>query len=111
MRKYSVDKLKENLGISVYLDVTHSAWLGAGDAADRLIQAGVAEADGFFLNVSSYQLNSHLEKYGTWISKCIAFASHPSSWGKGQTELCANQYFPADPNDFKIGRASCRERV
>ena len=100
MLNYAVDKLKANPATSVYLDGTHSGWLSAADAADRLIQAGVAKADGFFLNVASYQLNSHLEKYGTWISKCIAFASHPSSWGKGQTELCANQYSPADPNDF-----------
>jgi endoglucanase len=84
----------------VYLDGTHSAWLGAGDAADRLIQAGVADADGFFLNVSNYRLNAHLEKYGTWISKCIAFASNPQSWGVGHSEWCASQYFPANPNDF-----------
>jgi endoglucanase len=100
MLNYAVDKLKENPGTSVYLDGTHSAWLGAGDAADRLIQAGVADADGFFLNVSNYQLNSHLEKYGTWISKCIAFASNPQSWGVGHSEWCASQYFPANPNDF-----------
>lgn len=100
MLNYAVDKLKENPGTSVYLDGTHSAWLGAGDAADRLIQAGVADADGFFLNVSNYRLNSHLEKYGTWVSKCIAFASNPSSWGLGHTEWCASQYSPANPNDF-----------
>jgi len=100
MLHYAVDTLQENPGTSVYLDGTHSAWLGAGDAADRLIQAGVADADGFFLNVSNYRLNLHLEKYGTWISKCIAFASHPSSWGNGHSEWCASQYFPANPNDF-----------
>ena len=100
MLNYAVDKLKENPGTSVYLDGTHSAWLGSGDAADRLIQAGVADADGFFLNVSNYRLNSHLEKYGTWISKCIAFASNPASWGVGHSEWCASQYFPANPNDF-----------
>jgi endoglucanase len=100
MLNYAVDRLKENSRTRVYLDGTHSGWLSASDTADRLIQAGVAKADGFFLNVASYQLNSRLEKYGTWISKCIAFASHPSSWGKGQAELCANQYFPADPKDF-----------
>jgi endoglucanase len=100
MLNYAVVRLKENPRTRVYLDGTHSGWLSAADAADRLIQAGVAEADGFFLNVAGYQLNSQLEKYGTWISKCIAFASHPSSWGKGQTELCANQYYPADPDDF-----------
>ena len=102
--RYAVNKLKANPGTRVYLDGTSSAWLGAGDAAERLIRAGVAKADGFFLNVSNYRLNSHLEKYGAWVSKCIAFASHPSSSGKGHAEQCASQYFspngPVNPNDF-----------
>jgi endoglucanase len=100
MMNYAVDKLKANPGTSVYLDGTHSGWLGAGDSADRLIQAGVADADGFFLNVSNYRLNTHLQKYGPWVSKCIAFASNPASWGIGHSEWCASQYFPANPNDF-----------
>jgi endoglucanase len=100
MMNYAVDKLKANPNTSVYLDATHSGWLGAGDAADRLIQAGVLRADGFFLNVSNYELNSHLEKYGTWVSKCIAFGSNPASWGKTHTEWCASQYSPANPSDF-----------
>jgi endoglucanase len=100
MMNYAVDKLKANPGTSVYLDGTHSGWLGAGDSADRLIQAGVGDADGFFLNVSNYRLNTHLQKYGPWVSKCIAFASNPASWGIGHSEWCASQYFPANPNDF-----------
>src|SRR5215211_5667517 len=105
MMNYAVDKLKENPGTSVYLDGTHSAWLGAGDAADRLYQAGVLDADGFFLNVSNYRLNSHLEKYGTWIAKCIWFGDPGSgSWGAGHFEWCASQYSspngPVNPNDF-----------
>jgi endoglucanase len=101
MLNYAVDKLKENPGARVYLDGTHSGWLGAGDAADRLYQAGVLNADGFFLNVSNYHLNSHLEKYGAWVSKCIWFGDPGSgSWGAGHFEWCASQYSPADPNDF-----------
>jgi endoglucanase len=100
MLNYAVDALKAHPNVKVYLDGTHSGWLGAGDAADRLIQAGVERADGFFLNVSNYRLTDHLVKYGTWVSKCIAFASNPASWGKGHAEWCASQYYPADPNDF-----------
>ncbi len=106
MLNYAVDKLKANAGTKVYLDATHSGWLGAGDAADRLIQAGVNKADGFFMNVSNYELDSHLEKYGAWVSKCIAFGSNPSSWGKTHTEWCASQYNPANPNDFSTWGAS-----
>ncbi len=100
MLNYAVDVLKARPQVSVYLDGTHSGWLGAGDAADRLIQAGVNKADGFYLNVSNYELENHLEKYGTWIAKCIAFGSNPASWGKGHTEWCASQYNPANPSDF-----------
>jgi endoglucanase len=100
MLNYAVDKLKANPNTSVCLDGTHSGWLGAGDSADRLIQAGVNRADGFFLNVSNYVVNERLHKYGAWVAKCIAFASHPSSWGNGHSEWCASQYFPANPSDF-----------
>ena len=100
MMNYAVHTLKAHPNVSVYLDGTHSGWLGAGDAADRLIQAGVNDADGFFLNVSNYIVNARLEKYGTWVAKCIAFGSNPASWGNGHTEWCASQYFPANPGDF-----------
>ena len=99
---YAVDKLKANPGTRVYLDATHSGWLGAGDAADRLIQAGVERADGFFLNVSNYELTDHLVKYGNWVSGCIAYATYAGEggWRLGHTEWCASQYSPANPNDF-----------
>jgi endoglucanase len=102
---YAVDKLKANPGTHVYLDGTHSGWLGAGDAADRLLQAGVKRADGFFLNASNYQSEDKLERYAPWVSKCIWFADPTSgSWGGGHAEWCASQYFspncPVDPNDI-----------
>jgi endoglucanase len=100
MLNYAVDSLKAQPNVSVYLDGTHSSWLGSGDAAHRLAQAGVERADGFFLNVSNYRFTEHLEKYGTWISKCLAFATNPASWGNGHFDWCASQYYPADPNDF-----------
>jgi endoglucanase len=100
MMNYAVDALKAHPNVSVYLDATHSGWLGSGDAAHRLAQAGVARADGFFLNVSNYRLTEHLNKYGTWVSKCIAFATNPASWGLTHFDWCASQYYPASPNDF-----------
>jgi len=100
MLNYAVDALKAHPNVSVYLDGTHSAWLGSGDAAHRLVQAGVERADGFFLNVSNYRFTDHLKKYGTWVSKCIAFSTNPASWGNGHFDWCASQYYPADPNNF-----------
>jgi endoglucanase len=94
---YAVRALKADPNAKLYLDGTHSNWLGAGDAADRLIQADVADADGFFLNVSNYELTSHLVKYGTWISKCIATSLKFSWW---HPYWCASQYYPATASDF-----------
>ncbi len=96
MLNYAVDALKAHPNANVYLDGTHSSWLGSGDAAHRLIQAGVERADGFFLNVSNYRLTDHLVKYGQWISDCI-YLSQNSWW---QVEWCASQYYPANPGDF-----------
>jgi endoglucanase len=100
MLNYAVDALKAKPNVKVYLDGTHSGWLGSGDAAHRLSQAGVDRADGFFLNVSNYRFSEHLEKYGTWISKCLWFATDAGSWGNGHFDWCASQYYPANPNDF-----------
>jgi endoglucanase len=102
MTNYAVDALKAHPNVSVYLDATHSGWLGSGDAAHRLVQAGVLKADGFFLNVSNYQLTERLVKYGDWVSKCIAFANNPEEggWRLNHYDWCASQYYPANPNDF-----------
>ncbi len=102
MLNYAVNALKAKPNVSVYLDGTHSGWLGSGDAAHRLVQAGVQRADGFFLNVSNYRLTEQLAKYGTWISECIAFANNPDEggWRLGHYDWCASQYSPANPNDF-----------
>jgi endoglucanase len=102
MLNYAVDALKAQPKTKVYLDGTHSGWLGVGDAADRLVKAGVQRADGFFLNVSNYQTTERQLKYGDWISKCIYYGTNDAEggWRLGHFEYCASQYYPADPNDF-----------
>jgi len=98
----AVTRLGRQPNASVYLDGTHSAWLGVGDISSRLVKAGVGGAGGFFVNVSNYQATPNLIKYGTWISNCIAFASDPEEggWRLGHYDYCASQYFPANPDDF-----------
>jgi endoglucanase len=99
MLNYAVDALKSKPNTLVYLDGTHSAWLGAGDAAHRLVQAGVERADGFFLNVSNYQFTTNLVQYGTWISSCIAYATQVTP---GDFFNCPNQYWNGGPFPAKI---------
>lgn len=100
MLNYAVDTLKAQPNVSVYLDATHSAWLGVGDAADRLVLAGVADADGLFLNVSNYQYSVNQVMYGTWISKCIAMTA-PANRDNFKSG-CPNQYWNGGPDGTKI---------
>ena len=47
---YAVDAIEAKAARAiVYLDGTHSAWLGVGEAAYRLVKAGVQRAQGFLL--------------------------------------------------------------
>ncbi len=101
MLNHAVDALGANSNTRVYLDGTHSAWLGVGDAADRLDRAGVARADGFFLNVSNYRTTSSSLKYGDWISQCLWYGTNPAEGGSrlGHFEKCASQYYPSTGYD------------
>lgn len=100
MLNYAVDALTALPRTSVYLDGTHSAWLGVGDIADRLVKAGVERADGFFLNVSNYETTERQLKFGTWIATCVYYGTAGPEWARGHFDWCASQYYPADPADF-----------
>jgi endoglucanase len=89
----AVARLEQQPNVSVYLDGTHSAWLGVGDIAQRLVKADVANAQGFFLNVSNYQFTQNGVQYGTWISDCIA---------SGNFAGCPNQYWNGGPDGTMI---------
>jgi endoglucanase len=91
----AVDRIGRQPNVRLYLDGTHSGWLGVGDAADRLVKGGVARARGFFINVSNYQGTPQQQKYGTWISNCIALGRVGQRFSD-----CPSQYYPANPNDF-----------
>ncbi len=97
----AVDRLTRHRATKVYLDGTHSAWLGVGDISQRLVRAGVQRARGFFLNVSNFQTTSRQLRYGTWISGCIAYATTVADDAArtARFKACASQYYPADPND------------
>lgn len=102
MLNHAVDALGANPRTSVYLDGTHTGWLGTGDTADRLVKAGVERATGFFLNVSNYRVTEQQVKYGEWVSQCIHYGTNDAEggWRLGHFEYCASQYYPADPGDF-----------
>jgi len=93
---YAVASLKSHApNAQVYLDGTHSAWLGVGEAAYRLNKAGVASAAGFFLNASNYQPTDQATQFGTWVSDCLTAATAGASWAAGHFDWCPSQYDPA----------------
>jgi endoglucanase len=96
---YAVTALEKDPNATVYLDGTNSHWQAVGNIATRLVQAGVARAQGFFLNVSNYLTNTANQYYGTWVSDCIAMTTDPSNWAYGKPSDCASQYYPASVDD------------
>ncbi len=103
---YAVTALEAKPGTSVYLDAGNSGWHAVGDMAARLEAGGLANAQGFFSNVSNYFATENEVKYDTWISECIAFANNAQDggWRLGHYSWCASQYYspqgPVDPNNF-----------
>ena len=93
MLNHAVDTLGSLPRTKVYLDGTNAAWLNVGDVTDRLLEAGVERADGFFLNASNYQYTANTVAYGRWISSCIAYVTQLD----GAPTDCGNQYWNGGP--------------
>ena len=86
----AVKILKAQPAVAVYMDAGHSNWMSVATMVTRLTAAGIAEADGFSLNVSNFEYNSNLETYGTSISagvgnKHFVFDTSRNGAGPGST--------------------------
>ncbi|MFB7946889.1 glycoside hydrolase family 6 protein [Kitasatospora phosalacinea] len=92
----AVERLEQQRGAIVYLDAGHSSWQNVGTQAQLLIDGGVADAQGFFLNVSNYQTDAALTRYGTLVSKCVWYLQNTPG---ATADSCANQYWPAADAD------------
>jgi endoglucanase len=55
-------------GVSVYLDGGHARWQPADAMAARLVDAGVADAQGFSLNVSNFVASAENAAYGAQLA-------------------------------------------
>lgn len=55
-------------GAIVYLDAGHARWHSASTMAERLRRTGIANADGFALNVSNYVQSEENIRYGEQVS-------------------------------------------
>jgi endoglucanase len=67
---YGVRVLKAK-GAAVYIDAGHARWVAPGEMANRLNRAGIADADGFSLNISNFLANSVNIAYGTEVSRRV----------------------------------------
>ena len=96
----AVIALEADPNTSVYLDGTNSHWQAVGNISARLLEAGVQQAQGFFVNVSNFQTDAASQDYGSWISDCIAMITDPANPAYNQPADCASQYYPATFTDF-----------
>jgi endoglucanase len=64
----AVAVLSAHSGVSVYLDGGHAHWQPAAEMASRLRAAGVADAQGFFLNVSNFVSSADNAGYGAQVA-------------------------------------------
>jgi endoglucanase len=91
---YAVDRLRTAApNALVYLDGAHAGWLTVGETAYRLWKSGVLGAQGFAANVSNFRTTEHSIAYGTWISKCIYYATEldAAKATPAAFRRCANQ--------------------
>jgi len=69
--RYAVRTLTAHPKTSVYIDAGHSGWHPASVMAARLLQADVADARGFSLNVSNFDATRVERDYGHDVSAAI----------------------------------------
>lgn len=104
--EYAVKTLKAKPRTAVYLDAGNIQWHAVGTIAQRLLNAGVGYGDGFALNVSNQHPTDQSTRYGTWIAKCMWYATEGPEQARGRTDQCASQYYSsAAPNDGTPGNS------
>lgn len=99
----AVRVLEANPGTHTYLDAGHSNWVAASTMAERLRAAGVAEADGFALNVSNFETTADNVAYGNALSALVGgahFVVDTSRNGNGRGDDWCN------PSGRALGQAT-----
>jgi endoglucanase len=60
-----------NAGHAVYLDAGHARWRSTGEMASRLLRSGIADAEGFAVNVASRQTTIESYRWGLELSDLV----------------------------------------
>lgn len=69
--RHAVQTLKARPGVDVYIDAGHAGWVPVLDMAARLTRAGIAQADGFALNVSNFGDTAGETRYGQELARAM----------------------------------------
>lgn len=88
---------------AVYIDAGHANWLAAGDMADRLRKAGIAEADGFALNVSNFVSTSANMAYGNDLSRRVGGKHYIIDTSRNGSASAKGEW--CNPAGQSVGRA------
>jgi endoglucanase len=102
--QHAVTTLKRNPNARVYLDAGHSAWKSVDFMVDILKRAGVDAADGFAVNVSSFQTTEASIQFGQQIRARLggkSFVIDTSRNGNGPA--AGNEW--CNPPGRALGRA------
>jgi endoglucanase len=99
--KFAVNVLETDPRVSAYLDAGNTSWQPVRTIAQRLVQAGVQNAQGFVLNVFSDQYTANSTAYGTWVSDCIAYTTFVKP---GDFSNCPSQYWNGGPPGTEVAR-------
>ncbi|MEU7045806.1 glycoside hydrolase family 6 protein [Streptomyces varsoviensis] len=106
---HAVRTLKARPGAAVYVDAGNAGWIrDVHQIADVLKSAGVNAADGFALNVSSFQTTRASREYGDRLSAALGGAHYvidTSRNGKGPVPENANGKDSGEPWCNPPGRA------
>ncbi|MFD1538347.1 glycoside hydrolase family 6 protein [Nonomuraea guangzhouensis] len=90
---YAVETLTGLADTAVYLDGGLAGWPGFTQIADRLVNAGAARADGFYVNIVGYRPTDRSLAYAAKLSRCVHLRT------VSRTASCADAALAAVPDD------------
>lgn len=64
-------RVLKSAGAAVYIDAGNPNWIAANEMGERLKRAGIADADGFAVNVSNFYANAENIAYGERVSRVV----------------------------------------
>lgn len=94
-------------GAKVYLDGGHSTWNSASEQAARLVAAGMADADGFYSNVSNFNPTANEATYGRSVLSALTSRGVPGKHQIIDTSRnggAAGDWCGDDNTDRRIGQ-------